>query len=117
MGRTRPVTNITLEGYQWPDHGRSLKGENTYETYKRDIDEVIAISANLTDEQKTLAEFFDHKFNSLAGSVIYYVQTRNLTLEEFVYIDLITNMAAYDTMILVWKEKTRYCLHFNVPFI
>jgi hypothetical protein len=96
-----------LDQYSFPSHGRSLKDGNTYATYKEDIDEILDISANLTDRQKALAEFFDHKFNSLANSVIFIIQAKNLSLEEFVYLDLTTNMAAFDTTILVWREKAK----------
>ncbi len=69
---------------------------------------MLEISANLTDKQKMLAEFFDDKFDSLASSVIFIIQTRNLTLDEFVHLDLLTNIAGFDTMIFVWQQKRKY---------
>jgi hypothetical protein len=96
-----------LDQYSFPSHGRSLKDGNTYATYKEDIDDILDISANLTDRQKALAEFFDHKLNSLGMSVVLLVQNRKLTVEEFVYADLTANIAAFDTVVLVWREKAR----------
>ena len=57
--------------------------------YKSDVDEMLSISYNLTDEQKMLAEFFDDKFNSLPASFEYAAQKAGLSTEEAVTMDLI----------------------------
>lgn len=76
--------------------------------YEEQVDQVLAASAALTDEQKMLAELFDHKINSLGFSALFASVSKGLTLEEFVWYDFLTNVAAFDAGIAIWKEKTRY---------
>jgi multisubunit Na+/H+ antiporter MnhB subunit len=76
--------------------------------YKRQADEVLAASAALTDEQKMTAELFDNKLRSLGFSILFASQANGLTLDEFVQLDFLTNMAAFDTAIAIWNEKVRY---------
>ena len=76
--------------------------------YKWQVDAVLHASANMTDEQKMLAELFDNKINSLGFSALFASIAQNLTLEEFVWYDFLTNAAAFDTGIAIWQEKTRY---------
>lgn len=70
--------------------------------------EVIDASANLTDEQKMTAELFDDKIRSLGFSSIFAALSRGLSVIEFVHYDFIANVAAFDTGIVMWQEKTRY---------
>ena len=76
--------------------------------YRAQADEVLAASANLTDEQKLKAEFFDDKIRSLGFSVVDVALQRGLGLLDFVHLDFVTNMAAFDAGIVVWQEKRRY---------
>ena len=59
--------------------------------YKKDVDDILAVSYGLTDEQKMLAEFFDDKFNALPASVAHAAKAAELTVEDFVTMDLIGN--------------------------
>jgi hypothetical protein len=76
--------------------------------YKQQVDEVLAASAALTDRQKMIAELFDNKITSLGFSALFASVAGNLSLEQFVWYDLVTNLAAFDTGIAVWKEKERH---------
>jgi hypothetical protein len=76
--------------------------------YRKQVDEVLNISANLTDEQKIKAELFDDKFRSLSFSVSTNTLVRNLSLLEFIQFELLVNMAGFDSSIFVWQEKYRY---------
>jgi hypothetical protein len=76
--------------------------------YKRQVDEVLAASANLTDYQKMLAELVDNKLFSLGFSALFMAQSRGLTLDQFIQYDFLTNMAAFDAGIIAWKEKVRH---------
>jgi len=76
--------------------------------YKAQADEVLAVSAGLTDEQKMKAEFFDNKIYSLGFSALFAAVSNELTLEQFVYYDFLTNVAAFDTAIAIWNEKHHY---------
>lgn len=79
-----------------------------FKAYKAQADEVLEASANLTDEQKMLAELFDNKINSLGFSALFKSTVSGLSLEEFVVYDFLTNLAAFDTGIAIWKEKRRH---------
>ena len=76
--------------------------------YKQQADEVLAASANLTEDQKLKAELFDNKILSLGFSAVFAAQSRGLSLMEFIQLDFLTNMAAFDAGIFVWQEKIEY---------
>lgn len=76
--------------------------------YKQQADEVLAVSAALTDEQKLKAELFDNKILSLGFSAVFAAQSQGLSLLEFIQLDFLTNMAAFDAGIFVWQEKRRW---------
>lgn len=76
--------------------------------YQIQADEVLAVSAGLDDYRKSAAEFFDNKLISLGGSIVFMTITRNLSLEEFVQADFLTNLAAFDAAIVTWQEKYRH---------
>lgn len=76
--------------------------------YKQQVDQVLAASASMTDRQKMIAELFDNKIFSLGFSALFASVAANLSLEEFVWYDFVTNLAAFDTGIAIWQEKTRY---------
>lgn len=76
--------------------------------YKEQADEVLAASANLTETQKLKAELFDNKILSLGFSAVFAAQSRGLSLLDFIHLDFLTNMAAFDAGITVWKRKLEY---------
>jgi hypothetical protein len=76
--------------------------------YRQQVDQVLDASANMTDRQKMIAELFDNKIASLGFSALFVSVSRNMSLEEFVHYDFLTNLAAFDTGIAIWQEKTRY---------
>jgi hypothetical protein len=103
---TRPYS------YKDPDQFRapvpSDSNHRNKEAYRRQTDEVLAVSAALTDEQKMKAERFDNKIESLGYSFLFICQSRGLSLDETVHLNFLINMAAFDTAIAVWNEKYRY---------
>jgi hypothetical protein len=108
-----PQMRLTLPySYDNPNAFRAPFPQNSqiynFFAYKRQADEVLEASANLTDEQKMTAELFNNKINSLGFSALFASQTNNLTLEQFVQYDFLTNLASFDTAIAVWNEKVRY---------
>ena len=54
------------------------------------------------------AEFFDDKLLSIGYVVFGTLEVRNLTYDEFVFLETFTNLAAFDTTIAIWKEKSRW---------
>jgi hypothetical protein len=76
--------------------------------YKLQADKVLAASASLTDRQKMIAELFDDKISSLGFSALFVTVSQGMSLEEFVHYDFLTNLAAFDTGIIIWREKRRY---------
>lgn len=76
--------------------------------YREQADEVLAVSAGLTDYQKLAAEHFNDKFRALPTSVGFVVETHGYTLEQFVFLDFATNLAAFDAGITVWHFKLKY---------
>ena len=76
--------------------------------YKKQADQVLHASANLTDEKKLKAELFDDKIASLGFSAVFAAQSQQLSLLNFIHLDFLTNMAAFDAGIVIWKWKREY---------
>lgn len=102
-----PPEASLLDGRGRADRAPTLRGPRIA-AYKAQADEVLEVSADLTEEQKLKAELFDNKINSLGFSAIFAAQSRGLSLLEFVQLDFLTNMAAFDAGIFIWQEKRRY---------
>lgn len=83
-------------------------GPKGRQAYKEQADEVLRVSANLTDYQKMVAELFNNKILSLGFSAVFAAQSRGLSLLDFIHLDFLTNMAAFDTGIAVWNEKVKW---------
>ena len=79
-----------------------------WRAYRRQADRVLEASANLDDIQKIKAELFDNKIESLGFSAVFAALSRGLSLLEFIQLDFLTNMAAFDAGIVIWQEKTRH---------
>jgi hypothetical protein len=108
-----PQMRLTLPySYDDPNAFRAPFPHNSqiynFYAYKRQAEEVLEASANLTDEQKMTSELFNNKITSLGFSALFASQRDNLTLEQFVIYDFLTNIASFDTAIAIWNEKTRY---------
>ena len=76
--------------------------------YRRQADAVLEASANLDDAQKIKSEVFDNKIESLGFSAVFAALSQGLSLHEFIQLDFLTNMAAFDAGIVIWKEKARH---------
>jgi hypothetical protein len=87
---------------------QALQGRGPNAAYAAQANAVIQASANLTDEQKMMAELFDDKIRSLGFSTLFAAQSRGLSLIEFVQYDFLVNAAAFDTGIVMWREKRRH---------
>lgn len=106
LALTRPYS------YETPAVFAAPPPENSDHTntaaYAQQAAEVLAASAGLTDYRKAAAEFFNDKFRSLGFSALFLLQTRGLSLEEFVQLDFLLNVASFDTGIAIWQEKRRF---------
>lgn len=106
MANTEPFANFNPRDYRIPVP--SASNSENWDAYKSQVDHVLEVSANLTDEDKMMAEFFDNKIVSIGWSVIQAVVQNRLSPMEFVHLDLLTQAAVFDAMIFTWQEKTRY---------
>lgn len=106
-----------VEPYSYDDPGdfdspkpkASFKqGPNGKKAYRDQANEVLEFSANLTELQKMKSELFDDKIRSLGFSALFATLSQGLTLMEFIQYDFMTNMAAFDTGIIIWQEKTKW---------
>jgi hypothetical protein len=109
---TPQYSNVEPYSYQNPKQFSVPLPFNSYsffkKRYKAQADEVLYASANLNDEQKLMAELFDDKIEALGFSAVFAAQSRGLDLLEFIELDFLTNMAAFDAGIFVWQEKMKY---------
>ena len=108
-----PQLRFTIPySYDTPDQFEAPVPEDSHvgnlAGYTQQANEVLSASAALTDYQKMAAELFDDKLRSLGFSALFLLQTRNLSLEQFVHLDYLLNVAAFDTGIAIWNEKFQY---------
>lgn len=78
------------------------------EAYKAQVDHILEVSANLTDEQKMSAELFDNKIVSLGYSFINAAIANQLGPADFARVDFLSMLASVDSSIVTWQEKWRY---------
>jgi hypothetical protein len=106
---TLPYSFADPEEFGVPLPRKSYKrGPHGRRDYKDQANHVLEVSASLTDEQKLTAELFDDKIRSLGFSSLFATLSRGLSLIEFVHYDFVANVAAFDTGIVVWQEKTEW---------
>ncbi len=90
------------------DHRVGPPSDSNYanlEAYRAQVDRVLERSANLTDSQKMLVEFFDLK----ARDIILSPTTKDVDdVIEFVQLGFLLHMAQWDAGIVAWQEKARY---------
>ncbi|MEV7229069.1 DUF6851 domain-containing protein [Polymorphospora sp. NPDC051019] len=106
-GVTRPYSFRSPSQFHVPAPRNSDAARNP-SGYRRQAEEVLRASANLTDVQKLSAEHFNNKLQSLPTTVIHLAETRQYTLDEFIFHEFLTNLAAFDAGIVVWHFKRRY---------
>lgn len=82
--------------------GKPLQG------YIKQANRVLKAQAELTDRKKLVAEFYDDKIASLGLSTVASALHHQLSLEQFVQLDALVNIAAYDTGITIWENKLKY---------
>ena len=108
-GLTRPYSYATPAPFITPVPSDSNPhGPHGRQRYRQQADEVLAASAALNDHRKLTAEHFDNKIFSLGFSAVFAALSRGLSLADFVHLDFLTNMAAFDAGIACWKEKYRH---------
>ncbi|MEV8437337.1 vanadium-dependent haloperoxidase [Actinosynnema sp. NPDC051121] len=76
--------------------------------YRRQADEILRASANLTDRQKVLAETFNDKFWALPPAYQHIAAVNDYDLDRFVFLDALSNVAPFDAGIACWHFKRRY---------
>jgi hypothetical protein len=55
-----------------------------------------------------VAEIFDNKIRSLGFSAVFAALSRGLGVLDFIHLDFLTNVAAFDTGIVIWNEKAKW---------
>ncbi len=104
---TEPFSLEDPNKFETPPPAQSNWQENPG-AYQQQTDDVLQASAELTDHQKTSAEFFDNKFASLGRAGNHVRLEEELTLEEFIQFDWMVQVAAFDGGIVMWKDKIEY---------
>ena len=100
---TEPYADIDPREYRVDPPSDS--DHDDLETYRAQVDRVLERSANLTDEQKMLVEFFDLK----ARDIILSPATKDVDdVIEFAQLGFLLHMAQWDAGIVAWQEKARY---------
>ncbi|MDX1613492.1 MAG: vanadium-dependent haloperoxidase [Candidatus Promineifilaceae bacterium] len=106
LSETTPFSYINPNLFKAPfPKDSQVQNEDLYQTQ---ADQVLEVSAELSDEQKITAELFDDKIKSLGFSILHATLAQQLSLMEFVQLDFVTNVVAFDTAIAFWNQKYKY---------
>ncbi|MEX1656946.1 DUF6851 domain-containing protein [Streptomyces pseudovenezuelae] len=76
--------------------------------YEQAVNEVLKASAELTDEQKVKAEFFEHTPLSVTLSPRAAAVAHDLDLDGWVHLFMVTSVARFDSLIAAWHHKRAY---------
>ncbi|WBB61030.1 hypothetical protein O7599_00260 [Streptomyces sp. WMMC500] len=76
--------------------------------YRRAVDEVLAASASLSDEQKMKAEFFEHTPLSVTLSPRAAAMAHDLDLDGWAQLFLVCSTARFDSLIAAWHHKRAF---------
>ena len=106
LANTEPVADFDPRALRIPVP--SASDVENWEAYKEQADAVLEISANLTDEQKLMAELFDNKIVSLGLSYIHIGRELDLSPADMARGYFVKVAAALDSSIVIWQEKARY---------
>jgi len=84
-----------------PDHLNSADSA----AYKNAVDQVLAASAKLTDEQKVKTEFFEYTPASVTLAPRAAAVSHDLDLDGWVHLFMVTSLARFDDLIAAWHHK------------
>lgn len=104
---TKPFSYTSPTEFSVPPPRKSDYEHNSA-AYKRQVDEILTISAGLTEEQKLKAEFFDDKFRGIGFSAGNVAVNRKLPLPQFVEHVATSDIGAFDALIVAWHNKWKY---------
>lgn len=106
LANTEPVAVFDPRAFRVPPPTAS--DVDDWDAYKGQVDDVLAVSAALTDEQKMMAELFDNKIVSLGLSYLHLAQELDLSPADTVRGYFVKVAAALDSSIVIWQEKARF---------
>ena len=106
MANVEPFSDFDPREFRVPPPADS--DPENWEAYQAQVDEVLDISANLSDEQKMLAEIFDNKVVSFGASFQVVSRSLGLSVAENVMVDFLVMLAIHDATIPTWQEKWRW---------
>ena len=108
-GKTKPYSYTTPNQFNTPRPDDSNpNGPKGRTAYQAQADQILRASAALTDRQKMTAELFNNQINSRGFSAVFAALSRGLSLLDFIHLDFVTNVAAFDAGIAIWNEKVKW---------
>jgi len=88
-----------------PDHTSNPRSRD----YKRAVDEMLAVSAALTDSQKVKAEFFDNKILGIGHAAVVAARAHpELGIHGWAHLFLLHILATFEPLIAAWHQKAKY---------
>ncbi|GIF42936.1 vanadium-dependent haloperoxidase [Actinoplanes xinjiangensis] len=106
-GRVRPISYRSPEQFSLTPPVNS--NHRNRAAYKRQADEILTASANITDRQKMTAEFFNDKIFSLGRSTgTAAFQQGNYDIEKAVQFVATVDIAIFDVAVATWHFKRKY---------
>jgi len=105
-GAVTPYT--ALWSFDLPLPAPAQSNYANFDAYKKQADDVLERSRNMTDEQKMLAEFFENKLFSLPVSTVVAAMKNQLNLMDFIHLFFTQEVAIFDAGIWVWAKKKEF---------
>jgi hypothetical protein len=76
--------------------------------YKKQVDDVLSLSANLNDYRKMASEQFDGMITAFYDPVFFLAEKNMIQSDNFIILSLLHNIALFDASIVKWQEKLSY---------
>ena len=79
-----------------------------FDEYTQSVKNLLFFTAELSEGQKSVAEFFDDKIKSIMESNFHIGLIKKLSPDEYSQLDITSKLAVFDTLIVAWQLKTRW---------
>jgi hypothetical protein len=76
--------------------------------YKKQVDDVLSLSANLNDYRKVASEQFESTIRAFYDPVFFLAEKNMIQSDNYLILSLLHNIALFDASFIVVKEKLRH---------
>ena len=71
------------------------------------LNDILSINANLNDQTKIQAEFYNNKGQAFVPALKFIGTSRSLSIDDYIHAVFTISVAVYDAGLFAWKNKIR----------